>query len=104
MFSGVINKAGLMPFYLEFYSLAYKCKRLGILPGRLIGVDGSLLESNCRPYKNRAGKYNDPEADIYIRGNYIKGVGYNQFFMTDLDYGLPCCFDVFKYCDCCNKC
>ena len=30
------------------------------------------------------------------KAHYIKGVGYNQFFMTDLEYGLPCCFDVFK--------
>ena len=96
MFSRVIDRIGLMPFYLEFYDLAYKCKRMGILPGRITGVDGSLLESNCRPYKNKKGGYSDPEADIYIRGKHIKGVGYNQFFMTDLEYGLPCCFDVFR--------
>ena len=96
MFSRVVDRVGLTPFYLEFYNLAHKCKIQGILPGRIVGVDGSLLESNCRPYKNRFGSYNDPDADIYIRGNYIKGVGYNQFFMTDLEYGLPCCFDIFK--------
>jgi len=96
MFSRVIDKVGLMPFYLEFYNLVYKCKEMGILPCRIVGVDGSLLESNCRPYKNGDGLYNDADAGIYIRGNYIKGVGYNQFFMTDLEYGLPCCFDVFK--------
>ena len=53
-----------------------------------MGFDGTLLKSNCSPFK-RNGSYTDPGAGLYIRGRYIKGVGRLVIEGVDLEYEQP---------------
>lgn len=46
------------------------------MKGRMIGIDGSLIKSTTSAHKNKeTEEYTDKYAGLYVRGNYLKGVG-----------------------------
>ena len=74
-----------------------KCMSLGLIKGRMVGVDGTLIRSNTGPHKNKETKqYTDPDAGLYVHGNYIKGIGFLAFKLTDIEYGLPMLVQCYK--------
>lgn len=86
--SRTVDVYGVEPFRFLFYDLARICMGYGIMRGRFMGFDGTLLKSNCSPFKKN-GNYTDPGAGLYIRGKYIKGVGRLVIEGMDLEYGQP---------------
>jgi hypothetical protein len=91
------NRMGIEPFRELFYDLSETSRSLGLWKGRLIGLDGSLIESNTSSYKNKkTGEYTDKDAGLYIRGSYIKGVGHLAYKVDDLEYGLPVLIQRYK--------
>lgn len=99
VFSRVMDddRMGIEPFRELFYDLSKASLSLGLWKGRLIGLDGSLIESNTSSYKNKkTGEYTDKDAGLYIRGSYIKGVGHLAYKVDDLEYGLPVLIQRYK--------
>ena len=86
--SRTVDVYGVEPFRFLFYDLARICMSYGIMRGRFMGFDGTLLKSNCSSFK-RNGSYTDPGAGLYIRERYIKGVGRLVIEGMDLEYGQP---------------
>lgn len=86
--SRTVDVYGVEPFRFLFHDLARICMSYGIMRGRFMGFDGTLLKSNCSPFK-RNGSYTDPGAGLYIRGRYIKGVGRLVIEGVDLEYEQP---------------
>lgn len=93
--SRAVDIYGIAPFRFLFYDLARLCLRYKIMRGRFICIDGSLIKSNCNPYLKN-GSYTDPGAGLYIRGKYIKGVGYLYLEALDLEYGQPMLIETYK--------
>jgi len=88
--SRVIDKFGIEVFREITVDMVKKCMSLGLIKGRMVGVDGTLIKSNTSAYKNKKTKqYTDVDAGLYVHGNYIKGIGFLAFKLTDLEYGLP---------------
>jgi Transposase DDE domain len=99
IFSRVMDeeRMGIEPFRELFYDLSKTSRSLGLWKGRLVGLDGSLIKSNTSSYKNKeTGEYSDKDAGLYIRKNYIKGVGHLSYKMDDLEYGLPILIQRYK--------
>jgi hypothetical protein len=78
--------------YQEIYKdLGQTCLRLGLAKGRIVGIDGSLVESGISPYRTRED-YQRVGADIFTRGGrrpHVKGVGHLLVDVVDLEYGQP---------------
>jgi hypothetical protein len=70
--SRTVDVYGIEPFRFLFYDLTKIGLQYGIMRGRFIGFDGTLLKSNCSPFKKN-GSYTDPGAGLYIRGNVNAG-------------------------------
>ena len=88
--SRAANKFGIEVFREITIDIVKKCMSLGLMKGRLVGVDGTLIKSNTSPHKNKETKeYTDTDAGLYVHGNYIKGIGFLSFKLTDIEYGLP---------------
>jgi len=78
-------------------SMVDRCMSLGLIKGRLVGVDGTLIKSNTSPCKNKeSNEYTDNDAGLYVHGNYIKGIGFLAFKLTDLEFGLPMLVQCYK--------
>jgi hypothetical protein len=90
VFSRAADRIGIQAFGLVANDMTKECLSLGLIKGRMVGVDGSLIKSNTSRHKNReTEEYSDKDAGLYVRGNYIKGVGHLAFKAVDLEYGLP---------------
>lgn len=90
MFSRAIDRTGIEVFRQVAIDMTKECLSLGLMKGRMIGIDGSLIRSNTSIHKNEeTDKYTDKDAGLYVRGNYIKGVGHLAYKAVDLEYGLP---------------
>ena len=51
----------------------------------MVGVDVTLIKSNSSSHKNKDTKqYTGADAGLYVHGNYIKGIGYLAFKLTDI--------------------
>jgi hypothetical protein len=88
--SRAADKFGIEVFREVTIDLVKKCMSLGLMKGRFVGVDGTLIKSNTSPHKNKETKdYTDTEAGLYVHGNYIKGIGFLSFKLTDIEFGLP---------------
>lgn len=88
--SRAADEFGIEAFRDVAVDMVNKCMTLGLIKGRMIGIDGSLIRSNTSPYKDKElGEYTDKDAGMYIRGSYIKGVGHLSYKLVDLEYGLP---------------
>jgi len=78
--------------YLEIYQdLAQTCLDLGLARGRIVGLDGTLIQSGISPHKNRED-YQRVGADIFTRRGrrpVVMGVGHLLVDVVDLEYGLP---------------
>ncbi len=90
IFSRVADRIGIEIFRQIAIDMTKECLSLGLMKGIMIGVDGSLIKSNTSAHKNEeTDEYTDKYAGLYIRGNYLKGVGHLAYKLVDLEYGLP---------------
>lgn len=90
VFSRAADRFGIESFRQITIAMVKECLSLGLIKGRLVGVDGSLIKSNTSHHKNKElNEYTDKDAGLYVRGNYIKGVGYLSYKLVDLEFGLP---------------
>jgi hypothetical protein len=88
--SRAADKFGIEIFREITIDIVKNCMSLGLMKGRFVGVDGTLIKSNTNPHKNKETKdYTDIEAGLYVHGNYIKGIGFLSFKLTDIEFGLP---------------
>ncbi|HJH30707.1 MAG TPA: transposase [Methanosarcinaceae archaeon] len=95
--SRAADKFGIEVFREITTDMVKKCISLGLMKGRMVGVDGTLIKSNTSPYKNKETKqYTDTDAGLYVHGNYIKGIGFLAFKLTDIEYGLPMLVQCYK--------
>jgi hypothetical protein len=95
--SRAADKFGIEVFREITISMVKKSMSLGLMKGRLVGVDGTLIKSNTSPYKNKkSNEYTDPDAGLYVHGNYIKGIGFLSNKLTDLEFGLPMLVQCYK--------
>lgn len=78
--------------YLDiFRDLGRRCLDLGLARGRVVGLDGTLVESGISPRRSRE-HYHRVGADIYTRGGrkpHVRGVGHLLVDVVDLEYGQP---------------
>lgn len=75
--------------YTEIYKdLGHACLGLGLARGRIVGIDGTLVESGISPHRSRED-YQRVGADIYTRGGVVKGVGHLVLDVVDLELGQP---------------
>ncbi len=97
VFSRAADRTGIEVFRQIAIDMTKECLSLGLMKGRMIGVDGSLIKSNTSAHKNEeTEKYTDEYAGLYVRGNYLKGVGHLAYKLADLEYGLPMLVQRFK--------
>ena len=100
------DRMGIEPFRGLFYDLSKTSRSLGLWKGGLTELDGCLIKSNTSSYKKEeTGEYSDKDAGLYVRKNYIKGVGHLSHKMDDLEYCLPILITLFcfarLYCQLC---
>jgi len=75
--SRAADKFGIEVFREITADMVKKCISLGLMKGRMVGVDGTLIKSNTSSHKNKETKqYTDGDAGLYVHGNYIKGIGF----------------------------
>ena len=75
--------------YTEIYrDLGQTCLGLGLAKDRIVGIDGTLVESGISPRRSRE-EYHRVGADIYTRGGVVKGVGHLLLDVVDLELGQP---------------
>ncbi len=90
VFSRAADRTGIEAFRQVAHDMTKECISLGLMKGRMVGVDGSLIKSNTSTHKNEeTEQYTDKDAGLYVRGNYIKGIGHLAYKLVDLEYGLP---------------
>lgn len=90
VFSRVADRTGIETFRQIAIDMTKECLSLGLIKGRMVGVDGSLIKSNSSAHKNEeTEEYTDKSAGLYVRGNYIKGIGHLIYKLADIEYGLP---------------
>ncbi len=90
VFSRAADRIGIEAFRQIAIDMTKECLSIGLMKGRMIGVDGSLIKSNTSAHKNEeTEEYTDKYAGLYVRGNYLKGVGHLAYKLADLEYGLP---------------
>jgi Transposase DDE domain/Transposase domain (DUF772) len=90
VFSRVADRTGIEAFREVAIDMTKECIALGLMKGRIVGIDGSLIRSNSSAHKNEeTEQYTDKDAGLYVRGNYIKGVGHLVYKLADIEYGLP---------------
>ena len=95
--SRAADKFGIEVFREITIDMVKNCMSLGLMKGKLVGVDGTLIKSNTSPHKNKeTNEYTDNDAGLYVHGNYIKGIGFLSFKLTDLEYGLPMLVQCYK--------
>jgi hypothetical protein len=95
--SRAADKFGIEIFREVTISMVDRCMSLGLIKGRFVGVDGTLIKSNTSPYKNKeSNEYTDPDAGLYVHGNYVKGIGFLAFKLTDIEFGLPMLVQCYK--------
>jgi len=95
--SRAADNFGIEVFREITISMVKESMSLGLMKGRLVGVDGTLIKSNTSPYKNKeSNEYTDPDAGLYVHGNYIKGIGFLSNKLTDLKFGLPMLVQCYK--------
>lgn len=97
VFSRAADRIGIEAFRQVAIDMTKECLSLGLIKGRMVGVDGSLIKSNSSAHKNKeTGEYTDKDAGLYVRGNYLKGVGHLAYKLSDLEYGLPMLIQRYK--------
>lgn len=90
LFSRAADRTGIEVFRQVAIDMTKECLSLGLMKGRMIGIDGSLIKSNTSAHKNEeTEEYTDKYAGLYVRGNYLKGVGHLAYKLADIEYGLP---------------
>ncbi len=90
VFSRAADRMGIEAFRQVAIDMTKECLSLGLMKGRMVGIDGSLIKSNSSAHKNEeTDEYTDKDAGLYIRGNYIKGIGHLVYKLADIEYGLP---------------
>lgn len=90
VFSRAADRTGIDVFRQVAIDMTKECLSLGLMKGRMIGIDGSLIKSNTSAHKNKeTEEYTDKYAGLYVRGNYLKGVGHLAYKLADIEYGLP---------------
>ncbi|NJD01236.1 MAG: transposase, partial [Ruminiclostridium sp.] len=90
IFSRAANRMGIEVFRQIAIDMTKECLSLGLMKGRVIGIDGSLIRSNTSAHKNEEiDEYTDKFAGLYVRGNYLKGIGHLAYKLSDIEYGLP---------------
>lgn len=87
--SRLIDKIGIGAVRALEGVLVERCLDLGLIDFVRVAGDGSLIRAYCNPFKKEDGRYLDPEAGIYIRGNRILGVGFNAISAVSSPFGLP---------------
>ncbi|KCZ73585.1 transposase family protein [Candidatus Methanoperedens nitroreducens] len=97
IFSRAADRTGIEVFRQIAIDMTKECLSLGLMKGRMIGVDGSLIKSNTSAHKNKEmEEYTDKYAGLYVRGNYLKGVGHLAYKLVDIEYGLPMLVQRYK--------
>ncbi len=97
VFSRAADRTGIEAFRQVAIDMTKECLSIGLMKGRMIGVDGSLIKSNTSAHKNKeTEEYTDKYAGLYVRGNYLKGVGHLAYKLVDLEYGLPMLVQRYK--------
>lgn len=90
IFSRAADRTGIEVFQQIAIDMTKECLSLGLMKGRMVGIDGSLIKSNTSAHKNKeTEEYTDKYAGLYVRGNYLKGVGHLAYKLADIEYGLP---------------
>jgi hypothetical protein len=90
IFSRAADRMGIETFRQIAIDMTKECLSLGLIKGRMVGVDGSLIKSNTSTHKNEeTEEYTDRFAGLYVRGNYLKGIGHLVYKLADIEYGLP---------------
>lgn len=70
--------------YLDIYrDLGQDCVKMGLARGRIVGIDGTMVESGISPHRSRED-YQRVGADIFVRGGVVKGVGHLLLDVVDL--------------------
>jgi hypothetical protein len=68
VFSRAADRTGIEAFRQVAIDMAKDCLSLGLIKGRMIGVDGSLIKSNSSAHKNEeTEEYTDKDARLYLR-------------------------------------
>ncbi len=97
VFSRAADRTGIEAFRQVAINMTKECLSLGLMKGRIIGIDGSLIKSNSSAHKNKeTEEYTDQYAGLYVRGNYLKGVGHLAYKLSDIEYGLPMLVQRYK--------
>lgn len=97
VFSRAMDRIGMESFRKVAIHMAKECISLGLMKGSMVGIDGSLIKSNTSVHKNKeTDEYTDKYAGLYVRGNYIKGIGHLVYKLVDLEYGLPMLIQRYK--------
>lgn len=90
VFSRAADRIGIEAFRQVAIDMTKECLSLGLMKGRMVGVDGSLIKSNSSAHKNEeTDEYTDKDAGLYVRGNYLKGIGHLAYKLMDIECGLP---------------
>jgi hypothetical protein len=95
MISRTIDRYGCDIYYQIYRDMATRCMDLGLAPGRVVALDGTLIKSGCSPYPGR-GFFTDLGADTYVRNGVLRGVGHLLVDCVDLETGLPLYSERFK--------
>lgn len=93
--SRAIDRFGTEIYYQIYRDMGLICMKLGLAPGRILALDGTLIKSGCSPYPGR-GCFTDVGADTYIRNGVLKGVGHLLVDCVDAVTGLPLYSERFK--------
>jgi hypothetical protein len=97
VFSRTADRTGIEAFRQVAIDMTKECLSLGLMKGRIIGIDGSLIKSNTSAHKNKeTEEYTDKYAGLYVRGNYLKGIGHLAYKLADIEYGLPMLVQRYK--------
>jgi hypothetical protein len=97
IFSRAADRTGIEVFRQIAIDMTKECLSLGLIKGRMIGIDGSLIKSNTSARKNEeTEEYTDKYAGLYVRGNYLKGIGHLSYKLSDIEYGLPMLVQRYK--------
>lgn len=93
--SRAIDRFGTDIYYQVYRDMAQRCMDLGLAPGRVLALDGTLIKSGCSPYPGR-GCFTDIGADTYVRNGVLRGVGHLLVDCVDAETGLPLYSERFK--------